>query len=84
MKRKELANEITEFALEYGVFNISTDSSEIKKNIEYQLEDYDFIENLINMIIVKTKDKKDIDTGRLIELLLELEKIRLELEYKDE
>ena len=81
MERKELANEIVDFALEYEVFNISGQICDIKKRIEEQFIDCEFVEGLINMIIVKTKDKKDIDTGRLIELLIELEKIRLELEY---
>jgi len=83
MERKELANDIVDFALEYGVFNISGQICDIKRRIEEQFIDFEFVEGLINMIIVKTKDKNDIDTGRLIELLIELEKIRLELEYKD-
>ena len=83
MERKTLVNEIVDFALEYGIFNISGAISEIKTKIEHQLVDYEFVEGLINMIIVKTKDHKDIDTGRLIKLLIELEKIRLELEYNN-
>ena len=83
MQRKVLVENIIDFCLEYGVFNISGRISDIRTNIEHQLVDYEFVEGLINMIIVKTKDQKDIDTGRLIELLIELEKIRLELEYKE-
>ena len=81
MERKILASEIVDFCLEYGVFNISTDIGEIKTRIEEQFVDFEFVEGLINMIIVNTKNKNDIDTGKLIELLIELEKIRLELEY---
>jgi len=47
------------------------------------LKDVSFIESLINTIIVKTKKSKDIDVEKLKELLLELEKIRLDLEYRD-
>jgi len=83
MERKKLANEVTDFCLEYDVFNTICGETEIKQRIEEQFEDVIFVEGLINMIIVKTKDKKDIDTGRLIEVLVELEKLRLELEYKD-
>lgn len=83
MKRKVLSNEITNFCLEYGVFNITTKISDIKTRIEHQLDDYDFVESLINMIITKTKEKEKVDTERLKKLLLELEKVRLELEYRE-
>jgi len=82
MKRKVLSNEIVNFCLEYGVFNITTNISDIKTRIEHQLEDYDFVESLINMIITKTKEQENIDIERLKRLLLELEKVRLELEYR--
>jgi len=81
MKRKELASEITSFALEYGIFNTTMGTKEIEQKIEEQFIDCVFVEELINKIIVKTKDHEDIDTGRLINLLAELERLRLELEY---
>ncbi|MCL2513579.1 MAG: hypothetical protein FWF08_06730 [Oscillospiraceae bacterium] len=84
MNRKKLANELTDFRLEYGIFNISCDSKEIKKRIEELFIDQVFVEDLINMMILKSKFQKDkdIDIDKLMELLLELEKLRLELEYK--
>ena len=82
MERKKLASDVTDFAIEYGIFNTSCDAKEIKKRIEEQFEDCAFVEGLINMIIVKAKDHIDIDTGKLIKLLTELEILRLELEYK--
>jgi len=82
MNRKKLANDVTDFALEYGIFNITCGTQEIKQRIEEQFIDPAFVEGLINMIIVKAKDQDDIDTGRLIELLSDLERLRLELEYK--
>jgi len=81
-KLTRLADELTDFCLEYKIFNISCSVKEIKKRIEEQFDDVVFVEGLINLIIVKTKDHKDIDTGKLIELLSELERLRLELEYK--
>jgi len=81
-KLARLANELTDFCLEYKIFNISCGVKEIKQRIEEQLDDVVFVEGLINIIIVKTKQNKNIDTGKLIELLSELERLRLELEYK--
>ena len=82
MKRKELANDVTDFCIEYRIFNTTCGTKEIKDRIEEQFDDVIFVEGLINMIIVRAKNHTDIDTGKLIELLTELEKLRLELEYK--
>ena len=82
MERKKLANEIIDFGLKYGIFNITCGTKEIKRRVYEQFEDVIFIEGLINMIIVKAKNLKDIDTNKLVELLTELEKLRLELEWK--
>jgi hypothetical protein len=46
------------------------------------LERYEFIEELINMIIVTTKDSQAIDTEKIINLLCDLDRLRLELEYR--
>ena len=82
MERKRLAHELTDFCLAYGIFNITYGAKEIKQRIEEQFCDVMFVEGLINMIIVKAKEHEDIDTGKLVELLTELERLRLELEYK--
>jgi len=81
-KLKKLANEVTDFCLEYGIFNITCGTAEIKQRIEEQFNDVIFVEELINMIILKSKKHDDIDTGKLIELLSALDRLRLELEYK--
>ena len=81
-KLTRLANELTDFCLACGIFNISCSAKEIKQRIEEQFDDVVFVEGLINMIIVKAKEQQDIDTGKLVELLSELERLRLELEYK--
>jgi len=81
-KLTRLANELTDFCLEYKIFNTRCGAKEIKQRIEEQFCDVVFVEGLINLIIVKVRNQKDIDTGKLIELLSELERVRLELEYK--
>jgi len=83
MNRKKLANELTDFCLEYRIFNISCGTAEIKRRIEEQFIDPVFVEGLINMIIVKVKNHDDMDIDRLIILLSDLERLRLELEYKE-
>ncbi len=82
MERKKLASGLTDFCLASGIFNITCGTKEIKQRITEQFDDVVFVEGLINMIIVKAKELEDIDTGKLVELLAELEKVRLELEYK--
>ena len=82
MNNKKLASELTDFCLKCGIFNISCGAKEVKQSIEEQFDDVVFVEGLINLIIVKAKDLKDIDKDKLVELLSELERVRLELEYK--
>jgi len=82
MERKRLANELTEFCLEYKIFNSTHGAKEIKQRIEEQFIDVVFVENLINLIIVRSKNHKDIDTDKLVELLSELDRLRNELEYQ--
>ena len=82
MERKKLANELTEFCLEYKIFNTTHGAKEIKQRIEEQFIDVVFVENLINLIIIKSKYLKDIDKDKLVELLSELDRLRNELEYK--
>ena len=83
IQRETLVNEIISFCYEYELFGKSVREDLIRKVIEERLEESEFIENLINTIIVKTKNREDIDVQNLKELLLELEKVRLELEYKE-
>lgn len=82
MERKKLVNDVMVFCLEYRIFNLSGGINEIKQRIEEQFEDVVFVEMLINMIIVKSKSRNDIDVNRLINLLSDLERLRLDLEYK--
>jgi len=83
MKRGILATEIINFCINYRIFNNSEALMEVKDSISHQLEDAVFVEEFINLLILKTKNRQDIDLEKLKNLLLELERIRLELEYKE-
>ena len=79
MKKDVFLDEIIEFCFDYGVII----DENIKSRIEYQLNEPAFIENLISVITKKSKTDENVDIERVKELLIELEKIRLELEYKN-
>lgn len=81
MERTDLINVIIKFCIEYKLFDNLNKEDEIKSRIESQLDDVSFIENLINTIIVKTRNCEKVDNNKIKHLLLELEKVRLELEY---
>jgi hypothetical protein len=81
LKKIELINEITDFCLKYRLFNGVIRIDEIKNNIESRLNDSRFIESLINVIILKTRNRQNININKIKNMLLELEKIRLDLEY---
>ena len=83
MARKDLINEIADFCFAYGLFKKSVDVNNIKAGMEKQFDDVEFIEALIHMLTTKTRIHKNIDIEKLKALLIELEKIRLELEYKE-
>ena len=84
MERKILLNEIAAFCFKYQLLDKSISVNEIKDRIEKQLSDSTFIESLINTIIVRAKNDKTLNIERLKSLLLELERLRLEMEYTDE
>ena len=60
-----------------------TQKEEMEQIIENQLDDAEFIENIINTLITRSRKRSDIDIEALKELLVELEKIRVDVEYKD-
>lgn len=82
MKRKVLVNEVVSFCFDYDLFKSPVKAKEIKSSLNKKLEDVAFIENLINTIFIKAKKRKILRTQRIINLLLELEKLRLKLEDK--
>jgi hypothetical protein len=77
-----LINEIINFCDKYKLLENSENLSKVMDKIEEQLNNSEFVEELIHFFIIKTKNHKDINTGQLITILIELERIRLELEYK--
>jgi len=81
-KLTRLASELTDFCLENKIFNITCGVKEIKQRIEEQFCDVAFVEGIIKLINDKARNRQDIDADKLIELLAELERLRLELEYK--
>jgi len=78
-----LANEIIKFCIEYEVFEKTKSEEELKKIVHHHLNDEAFIENIINTFISTARTRNDMDVEKLKMILIELEKIRLELEYKD-
>jgi len=81
MGRTDFVNELIDFIREYRLFSNAENLS--KERIERQLEDSSFVEGLIHTLLVKTKYLDNVNFERLKKLILELEEIRLELEYKD-
>jgi len=81
-KLTRLANELTDFCLQNKIIEPKIGAREMKQSIEEQFCDVAFVEGLIKLIIDKVRNRQDIDTGKLIELLSELERVRLELEYR--
>jgi len=80
IERKTLINEITKFCIKYEVFKEKVETSDIEMGVEAGLESSAFIESLINIIILKTKYSENMDIEKVKFILLELEKIRLDLE----
>jgi len=80
MNKENLINEIINFCFDYDVI---VDQADLRKRIEEKLNEAHFIENLINTIYIKSKNSQNIDLEKVKELLIELEKIRLELEYSE-
>ena len=80
MERDILVDEIYNFCFDYGVL---VDKKAIKKNIEKGLGKAEIVESIYNMVFTKAKRGKVEDVERAKELLIELEKIRLDLEFRD-
>ena len=82
MNKFDLAKELIDFCTIHKIFGNSEIGASTGKIAE-QLEESWFVEHFIYTLIVKTKNKEDIDFKKLKELLIELEKIRLDLEYEE-
>ena len=83
MKRKVLVNEIVDFCLYLKIFNRSMGIIELRKGIDEQLDNIEQVETLIKDIQIKAKKSKGIDIARLKKLVMGLESIRFDLDFKD-
>lgn len=85
MEQYKLVREIIKTCQYFKVMNYDVNDSFVEKKIIDGLEDIIFVENLLNIFYKKMKLKrfqKTLDQNRLKRLLIELEKIRLNLEFK--
>ena len=84
VERRLLVNDIANFCIEHGIFRGRVEDNEIEIGIECGLERVDFIESLINTIINRVShNQNNVDIEKVKVILLELERIRLDLEYKN-
>jgi hypothetical protein len=82
MERKDIIKEIVDYCNKYFLKTRKLTRGEIL-DISVLIDDKKFIEGIINKIYCRTVNNPNIDKKRTVKLLLELEKIRLELEYYD-
>ena len=81
MGKLELAEEIIDFCVKYRLLGNPKRIVKSKDRVIQELENVCFVEGLIRMLIRKTQ-YIDVDNNRLKNLLIELEKVRLDLEYR--
>lgn len=85
MEQYKLVKEIIKTCQYFKIMNRDINNSFVEKKIIDGLEDIIFVENLLNIFYKKMKQKrfqKTLNQDRLKRLLIELEKIRLNLEFK--
>ena len=85
MEQYKLVKEIIKTCQYFKIMNSDFNDSFVEKKIIDGLEDIIFVENLLNIFYKKMKQKrfqKTLNQDRLKRLLIELEKIRLNLEFK--
>lgn len=80
MKKKVLIDEIMRFCFKYRIITNTVQGEIIERNIGEQLNDVVFVENLINAIFIRGKQYKILRSKKVMNIILELERIRLELE----
>jgi len=79
MERNILISAIVRFCFDYD----EVIDDEIREKVESKLDNPVFIENLICTIHTKARHGRNIDFKLVKAMLLELEKIRLDLEYPE-
>jgi len=81
MEKLELAEEVISFCIKYRLLGNPKRIVLAKDRVVQELGNIVFVESLIHMLIVKTQ-YIEVDNNSLKSLLMELEKTRLDLEYK--
>ena len=85
MQKNQLIDEIISFCYKYEIFTGKINADEMKELlVTIGLNDFEFVENMINTIYIKTKTCENLDYERLERtksIIVELEKIRFDLEY---
>lgn len=85
MDQYKLVKEIIKNCQYFKIVERDIDNYFVEKKIIDGLDDIIFVENLLNIFYKKMKLKRyrnSLDQNRLKKLLIELEKIRLNLEFK--
>lgn len=85
MDHYKLVKEIIKTCQYFKVMNYDINDSYVEKKILDGLDDIIFVENLLNIFYKRMKLKRfqnTLNQNRLKKLLIELEKIRLNLEFK--
>lgn len=85
MDQYKLVKEIIKTCKYFRILELNINEIFVEKKIVDGLEDIIFVENLLNVFYKKMKLKrfrKNLNQNRLKRLLIELEKIRLNLEFK--
>lgn len=85
MDQYKLVKEIIKTCQYFKIVARDIDNYFVEKKIIDGLDDIIFVENLLNIFYKKMKLKRyrnSLDQNRLKKLLIELEKIRLNLEFK--
>lgn len=85
MSQDKLVKEIIKMCKYFRIMEQDIDFSFVEKKIIDGLDDIIFVENLLNIFYKKKNQnyyKKRLNQQRLKNLLIELEKIRLNLEFK--
>ena len=84
MNRKILVEEIVDFYFNTGLLDeVTMNRDGVIATVESCLEKAEHIETIINTIIIRAKTQKNLDVEKLKRILIGLEMVRLELEYKD-
>lgn len=87
MVQHELVNEIIKVCKYFKIIKNNVNEYFIEKKIVDGLNDIIFVENLLNIFYRKLNSKnlnRNIDIKEFKNLLIELEKTRLNLEFKEE